>query len=92
MRLAEEDACGPLLHPSQTRNNLRDHAFGVGFNFAFPHSYDAPACRSQRRRIPFVPFNRSFKLALPEITARCGRGGVSASRMPVPEAAVNLDY
>lgn len=58
-------------------------------NAALPQLNDAPPKGQQFLLYPGVAQNVLFKFSLPEIVAGTWSGGVAATRMPVPKAAMN---
>lgn len=58
-------------------------------NAALPQLNDAPPKGQQFLLYPSVARNVLFKFGLPEIVAGTWSGGVAATRMPVPKAAMN---
>ena len=61
----------------------------IMFDFAFPQYNDIPSGLCKQFMILLIVFNVCRKFFLPEFLMRGGSGGIFASRMTVPETAVD---
>ena len=59
---------------------------------AFPHHVDPPSTVQESCFVLMIPGDVVGKLFLPELDARLGRVGKTASGVPMPEAAVDEDH
>ena len=86
-----DSACGKYFDASQKVSYKFDGPAAMVFQVALPDNDNIPSQRNQLRSVPVITLNIFKKFFLPEFFIRGGSWRISASGMPMPEAAMHKD-